>query len=152
MDWLNAHAWQSWLALALVLGVTELFSLDLVLLMLAGGAVVGVVLAVLGLPGVLQVLGAAAAAVAMLTFVRPSVVRRLHAGPDLKHGFTGLVGQNGFAVQEISAQGGQIKIAGEIWTARPYDERDVIPPGARVEVYRIQGATAYVASLPELES
>ena len=46
--------------------------------------------------------------------------------------------------------GGLVKLAGETWTARPYDEDLVIPPGAKVEVFEIRGATAYVHPLPEL--
>ena len=41
--------------------------------------------------------------------------------------------------------GGQVKIGGEIWSARSYDEDDVFEPGARVEVMKIEGATALVA-------
>ena len=41
MDWLSDHLWAGWLALAVALGVLELVSLDLFLIMLAGGAVVG---------------------------------------------------------------------------------------------------------------
>ena len=39
MDWLREHMWESWLALAVLLGVLELVSLDLFLAMLAGGGV-----------------------------------------------------------------------------------------------------------------
>jgi membrane protein implicated in regulation of membrane protease activity len=38
-----------------------------------------------------------------------------------------------------------VKIGGEVWSARTYDEDDVIEPGARVEVMQIEGATALVA-------
>lgn len=152
MDWISDHAWQVWLGLAMLLGVAEMFSLDLVLLMLAAGALVGMVLGFLELPLVVQALGAAAASVAMLTFVRPSWARRLHSGPELRHGPAALIGSTGFAVDEISARGGTVKVSGETWTARPYDESVVIPRGAKVEIYEIRGATAYVAQVAELES
>ena len=150
MDWLRENLWGIWLGLAAVLGVAELFSLDLVLLMLAMGCLVGVVLGVLELPLAVQMLGAAGASVAMLALVRPNIVRRLHGGPDLKHGFDALVGTEGFAVAEVTEQGGQVKLAGEIWTARPYDETAVIPAGAKVQVFEIRGATAYVHEVPQL--
>ena len=44
-----------------------------------------------------------------------------------------------------TADGGQVKIGGEVWSARAYDEDDVFEPGARVEVMKIEGATALVA-------
>jgi membrane protein implicated in regulation of membrane protease activity len=154
MDWdsIRDNAWAVWLGLSMVLGVAELASLDLVLLMLAVGALAGMGAALVGLAVWLQVLAAAAASIAMLAFVRPSFVKRLHSGPDLKHGFAGLVGKEGVAVAEVTAEGGQIKLAGEIWTARPYDEYAVIPVGAKVQVFEIRGATAYVHEVPELGS
>jgi membrane protein implicated in regulation of membrane protease activity len=134
----------------MLLAGAELLSLDLVLLMLAVGCAVGMGAALLDLHVAVQVLAAAAASVAMLAFVRPSVVRRLHSGPELSHGFAGLVGEEGFALAEITAQGGQAKIAGEVWTARPYDDSAVIAPGAKVQVFEIRGATAYVHEIPQL--
>jgi membrane protein implicated in regulation of membrane protease activity len=151
MDWFTEHAWQVWLGFAMVLGLAELMSLDLVLLMLAAGALVGMILAILSLPVGIQVIGAVATAVAMLAFVRPSFVKRLHSGPELRHGPAALIGTTGFAVEQVSARGGLVKLSGEIWTARPYDEHVVIPSGAKIEVFEIKGATAYVAEVPELD-
>ncbi len=150
MDWLQDNEWSLWLGAALMLGVAELASLDLVLLMLAVGCLVGAGVAGAGLPFLLQALAAVAASTAMLVLVRPSVVRRLHSGPTLLHGAAALVGCEGFALSEVDARGGQVKLQGEVWTARPYDETAVIPSGSKVEVFEIRGATAYVHQVPEL--
>jgi membrane protein implicated in regulation of membrane protease activity len=153
MEWwdsIRENAWGVWLGAAMVLGVAEMFSLDLVLLMLAVGALVGMLTALIGLGIPVQIIAAAAASVAMLALVRPSVVKKLHSGPDLKHGPAALIGEEGFAVAEVTAKGGQIKLAGEIWSARPYDDTAVIPVGARVRVFEIRGATALVDEIPEL--
>jgi membrane protein implicated in regulation of membrane protease activity len=144
-------AWPVWLGLAVVLGVLELFNLNLILLMLAGGALVGMLAALVGLPEWAQIAAAAAAAVAALSMVRPSVVRRLHAGPTLVLGHEALVGRQGVVVEQVSAEGGQVRIGGELWTARPYDETLVIKPGARVDIFEIKGATALVHEVPELD-
>jgi len=149
MDW-QQYDWAVWLGAAMLLGVAELASLDLVLLMLAAGCLVGAGAGAAGLPFLLQALAAALASVAMLVLVRPSVVRRLHSGPTLQHGAAALVGKEGFALSEVDARGGQVKLAGEVWTARPYDDSAVIPSGARVQVFEIRGATAYVHEVPEL--
>lgn len=151
MEWLQDHLWETWLGLAIVLGVAELFSLDLVLLMLAGGALVGVVTALLGAPLALTILAAVAASVAMMALVRPSVVKRLHSGPQLTLGHAALVGQQGVVVEEVSGHAGLIKIGGEIWTARSYDETDVIEPGTTVDVFEIRGATALVHRVQALD-
>jgi len=148
-EWLQD--WQTWLALAMGLAVAELFSLDLMLLMLAGGALVGVLTAALGLPVAVQILAAATASVAMLALVRPNVVKRLHSGPELTLGHAALVGRKGVVVDEVSAQGGQIRVGGELWTARPYDDTEVIEAGAAVDIFEIRGATALVYKVPTLD-
>ena len=149
-EWLQD--WQTWLALAIGLGVAELFSLDLMLLMLAGGALVGVLAALIGLPVAVQILAAVAASVGMLALVRPNVVKRLHSGPELTLGHAALVGRKGVVVDEVSAHGGQIRIGGELWTARPYDDTEVIEAGAAVDIFEIRGATALVYKVPTLDS
>jgi membrane protein implicated in regulation of membrane protease activity len=149
-DWLQD--WQAWLVLAIGLGVAEVFSLDLMLLMLAVGALVGVLTAVLGLPVAVQILAAVATSVGMLALVRPNIVRRMHSGPELRLGHQALVGKQGIVVDEVSAQSGQIRISGEVWSARPYDETQVIEAGAAVDVLEIRGATALVHKVPTLGS
>jgi membrane protein implicated in regulation of membrane protease activity len=151
VEWLGDHLSAAWLVLAVGLGVAELVSLDLILLMMAVGAVVGALVALVGAPLILQVLLAAGASAAMLLLVRPSLVTRLHNGPELVSGHNRLVGQQGLVTQELSALNpGRVKIGGEIWSACPYDEGLTIPPGATVEVFAIRGATAYVHPVGEL--
>ncbi|QIX26760.1 NfeD family protein [Nocardioides sp. JQ2195] len=153
MDWLRDHAWETWLGLTIVLGVAELFSMDLILLMLAAGAGVGMISALLGAPLVLQVILAAIAAVASLAVVRPTALKRLHSGPELSLGHAKLVGERAVALTEISdQQAGRIRLDGQEWTAKPYDETLVIAPGDPVEVLQIKGATAMVHPVPRLES
>jgi membrane protein implicated in regulation of membrane protease activity len=153
MDWIRDHAWETWLALSILLGVAELASMDLVLLMLAGGALVGVLAAIVGVPVPIQVILASAAALAALALVRPTIVRRLHSGPDLSLGHGKLVGKQAVVTERITAMDpGRIKLAGEIWTAEPYDETVTIEPGRMVDVLQIRGATAIVHPLPEIES
>jgi membrane protein implicated in regulation of membrane protease activity len=151
LDWLKDHTWQAWLALAIALGAAELFSLDLLLLMLAVGAMVGVVLDLSGVAIPFQILAAVATSVGMLALVRPNIVKRLHSGPELTLGHAALVGKKAIVVEQVSAEGGQVRISGELWTARPYDESVVIEPGAPVDVFEIRGATAFVHPIPTLE-
>jgi len=151
MDWLSEHAWAAWLAIAAVLGMAELVSLDLVLIMLAVGALAGMGTAAIGAGLVLQVLVAGGASIAMLALVRPSLVARLHQGPELRLGTTKLIGQRAVVTERITGLNvGRIKLAGETWSAAPYDEHDTIEPGATVEVFEIRGATAYVHPVAEL--
>lgn len=151
-EWLREHLWETWLGVAILLGVAEMFSLDLVLAMLALGALVGMIAALVGLPVVAQVLLAAGASVAALALVRPSMVRRMHSGPELNLGHGKLVGTRGVVTETVSSlQTGRIKLAGEVWSAEPYDESLILEPGEVVEVLEIRGATAYVHPVPALE-
>ena len=153
MDWLSDHLAGVFLGLAIVFGIAEMFSLDLVLLMLAMGALVGMVTALLGAGAAVSAIAAAIASVACLALVRPTLVKRLHTGPELSLGHGKLVGQQGIVTERITAfDAGQVKLGGEIWTARPYDETLIIEPGSTVEVLEIRGATAYVHPLPSIES
>ncbi len=153
MDWLQDHAWETWLGLTIVLGVAEMFSLDLILIMLAAGALVGMITAVIGLPIALQVLAASAAALAAIALVRPTMVKHLHSGPELSLGHGKLVGKQGIVTEDISGlSAGRIKLAGEFWTAEPYDDTTSIPAGETVEVLEIRGATAVVHPVARLES
>ena len=151
MDWLADHAAAAWGTLAVLLLVAEMVSLDLFLIMLAGGAGVGVVAALLGAPLGVQVGLALATSVGLLALVRPPMVKRLHSGPDLKTGAEALIGKRATVLREITPhQTGRVKIGGEEWTASPYLEDDTIPAGAVVDVVHIKGATAYVLQRPEL--
>jgi membrane protein implicated in regulation of membrane protease activity len=47
---------------------------------------------------------------------------------------------------------GRIRLAGEIWSAQPYDDTVTIEPGETVDVLQIKGATALVHPVPRLES
>ena len=152
MEWFRDHGVETWLAVAIILGLAEMLSLDLVLAMLAVGALAGLVTAAVGAPFILQFLVAGGASVAMLALVRPSLDKRLHTGPELTLGHNKLVGTQGMVTETItSLTPGRVRLSGEIWTAQPYDETLTIEPGETVEVLQIKGATAYVHPVPRLE-
>jgi len=152
MDWFRDHLWETWLMIAVALGVLELLSTDLILIMLAGGALVGMVAALLGVPVGVQIVLALATAVGLLALIRPGMVHRLHAGPTLRTGADALIGQRGYVLEPMShIAAGRVKIGGEVWTAKPYDEDDQIEEGTMVDVVSIKGATAYVLRTHQLE-
>lgn len=143
-DWLSENAWVGWAGAGVLLAIAELLSLDLVLLMLAVGAFAGAFTSVVGGPVVPAALVAIATSVGMLFFVRPSLVRRLHGGPELTTGTAALVGEHAVVLDTVGRMGGRVKLAGEIWTARSYDPSIEMEPGTEVAVLEIDGATAVV--------
>ncbi|MBA2773687.1 MAG: NfeD family protein [Nocardioidaceae bacterium] len=144
MDWFQTHDWQVWLVVALLLAGAEMATLDLGLLMMAVGALVACLLAAIGLNLVVQILAAVAVAIAMLAFVRPPIVKRLHSGPTLQHGGAALIGKSGLVLERVTPHTGRVKLNGEVWSARSVDESTVVEPGHKVGVAEIDGATAVV--------
>ena len=152
MEWFQEHAWEAWLGAAILLALAEMFSFDLILIMLAVGALAGVVTAAFDAPVAVQMLVAAGTSIAMLAVVRPGLARRFHGGPELQVGHGKLVGKQGLVTEPITALApGRIRLAGEIWSAQPYDEPLSIDAGETVEVFEIRGATALVHPVARLE-
>ena len=144
-DWLGDHAWALWLSLAFLLGVAEIVSLDLVLIMLAVGALAGAGVAVLA-PDLwwLQVLVASGVSIGMLALLRPTLLAKVRSMPGYRSSTAKMVGSTGLSVTRIDRSGGEIKVDGQSWSARPYSADVVIDAGTEVEVYEIYGAIAVV--------
>src|SRR6478735_7576106 len=152
MDWLSENAWAVWLGIAAFLGIAELVSLDLVFAMLAVGALAGLLTSLVVDSVVVAALVAGVTSFAMLALVRPSVIHRLHSGPELRVGPQTLLGVQAVLPTTISAlQPGRVKLDGEDWSARPYDESLTIPAGTLVEVFAFRGVTALVHPVPSIE-
>jgi|SRR5665809_47772 len=153
MEWFREHLTETWLGLAVLLGVAEMFSLDLVLAMLAIGAAAGMVTSLATDLVLVQFMVAILTSLGMLALVRPNLVRKLHTGPELRLGHTRLIGTQGTVTRTVTALNpGEVKLAGQEWSAQPYDETLTIEPGETIEVLDIRGATAYVHPVPRLES
>jgi membrane protein implicated in regulation of membrane protease activity len=76
--------------------------------------------------------------------LRPLAHRHLRTPPSLRTGTAALVGARAVVLERVDDAGGRVKIGGEVWSARAFFEGHVIEEGARVEVARIEGATALV--------
>jgi membrane protein implicated in regulation of membrane protease activity len=135
-----------WIILAAILGVAEIFTLTAALGLLAVAALAAAAVAALGLGELAQFVTFAVVAVAGLVGIRPLVSRQLRPryGPQHRFGVAALVGRQARVVQEVTGQAGRVRIGGEEWSARAYDESLVIPAGATVDVIEIEGATALV--------
>jgi membrane protein implicated in regulation of membrane protease activity len=79
-----------------------------------------------------------------IVLIRPMALRRLRRRPGLRTGTAALVGQTGLVLDEVTPHAGRIRIGGEEWSARPYDDASVIRAGSTVDVLQIKGATALV--------
>jgi membrane protein implicated in regulation of membrane protease activity len=138
------ESWIVWLVLAAVLGVVEVMTTTLAFGLIAVGAVVAAVVGAAGVGLPFQLGAFALAAAAGLVVVRPIAMRHIKQPPLLRTGTSALVGRSAKVVEEITDDGGRVRIGGELWSARPYDESQVIPVGSTVDVFAIEGATALV--------
>lgn len=136
--------WLVWLVVAVVLGAVEIFTLTAALGVLAGAALVPAALAALGVPLPVQLILFAIAATAGVVLVRPIALRHMHRPQLEQFGIDALVGKRAYVVREVTDRDGLVRIDGEEWTARAFDEFTVIPVGAAVDVMRISGTTAIV--------
>ncbi|MDO5533279.1 MAG: NfeD family protein [Propionibacteriaceae bacterium] len=143
-EWIQQNVWVIWALIAGGLAVSEMLTLDMTLLMLAGGALAGVGVA-LFFPGLLwlQILVAVIVGVALLGLLRPEILKRLHKGPGYRSTFEQLLGASGRAAGEITATSGEATINGETWTARSWDGQ-TIAEGVPVDVMEVDGLVVVV--------
>jgi len=133
-----------WLVVGLVLVAAELVSGEFVLLMLGGGALAAAGAALVAGPAVSAVVFAVAS-VLLLLGLRPALRRRLDRSvPHTPSRVEAVVGGTATVVARVDGHGGRVRIGDDEWSARSYDEHQVIEPGERVTVVRIAGATALV--------
>ncbi|HEY6278259.1 MAG TPA: NfeD family protein [Streptosporangiaceae bacterium] len=136
--------WIIWLVVAIVLGAAEVITTTLAFGLVAAGALVAAVAGALGASLPWQFAAFVLASLAGLVLVRPVVLRHLRRSPSMRSGTAALVGQSGYVLDDVTPHAGRVRIGGEEWSARPYDELSVIPAGSTVEVLQIKGAMALV--------
>jgi membrane protein implicated in regulation of membrane protease activity len=140
------EAWLLWLIAGVGASVGEILTAGFFLAPFAAGAFAAMVVALAGGPAWAQAAAFAAVTVACLALVRPIARRHLHQPPRLRTGAAALVGRTAIVLQTIDNDRavGQVRIDGDVWSARAYDESHVIEAGTKVQVIEIRGATALV--------
>ena len=138
-------AWLAWAIAAALLAVGEIFTPGLFFLgPVALAAVVGAAAAAAGAAVWLQLLVFIGGAVASLGLLRPIARAHLHMPAEMRTGTAALEGAHALVLQRVDEHGGRVRIGGEEWSARAYMPDQVIEAGTRVEVVKIEGATALV--------
>ena len=137
--------WVAWLIAAVALAAGEVATLGFVLGPLALAALVAAVVAAVGAGIEAQVAAFIAGSLASLVLIRPIARRHLRTPPAIRTGAAALVGAPAVVVERVDGHGGTVRLRGEVWSARAFDQDAVLEPGARVEVMQIDGATALVA-------
>jgi membrane protein implicated in regulation of membrane protease activity len=139
-------AWVVWLIAAVVLAVAEVVNLSFYLFPFAIGAAGAGLVALAGAGTPIAVVVFAVLTAVSFGIVRPIARRHLQTPPRIRTGTAALVGTTGIVVERIANDEGVgcVRLNGEVWTARSFDEDKVLEPGTRVHVMEIRGATALV--------
>ena len=138
-------AWLIWAIVTVLLAIGELFTPGLFFLgPIALAAVAAALAAVAGLGVALQVLVFAGASLASLAVLRPLARAHLHMPAAMRTGTAALEGAHAIVLKRVDQNGGLVRIGGEDWSARAFMPDQTIEPGTRVEVVKIEGATALV--------
>jgi membrane protein implicated in regulation of membrane protease activity len=128
-----------------VLAVGEMLTLGFFAGPIAIAAVTAAIVALAGGGLALQWIVFTAMSAASLVLLRPIARRHLHTPARLRTGTAALVGAPAVVLERVDRDSGSVKLAGEVWSARSYDEDHAFEPGTRVEVMKIDGATALVS-------
>jgi membrane protein implicated in regulation of membrane protease activity len=138
------HSWIIWLIIAAVLGTIEITTTTLAFGLLGGAALIAAGAGFLGGNAAVQFGAFILASGLGLGVARPFAMRHIRHPPLLRTGTAALVGRTAYVLEEVSNHGGRVRIGGEEWSARSYDETLVIPAGTQVDVLQIEGASALV--------
>jgi membrane protein implicated in regulation of membrane protease activity len=138
-------AWVIWLIVAVLFAVGEIATLGFFLAPFAAGALIAAIVSGAGGGDIVSWIAFLVVSLTLLAALRPVAIRHMRQAPRLRTGTAALVGRTGTVVERVAIDEGCVRIDGEIWTARPYDEDVVIEAGKRVHVLEIRGATALVA-------
>lgn len=134
-----------WFIAAIVLGIIEIFTLDLVFAMLAAGALAGGAAALLGAPFWLCMVIACVVAALMILTLRPWLLKSIRArSVVVETNSAALAGEEARTLDAVTEFKGRIKLNGEVWSARTRDDAPPIAEGTDVTVIEIKGATAIV--------
>ena len=137
--------WAWWIVAAGLLAVGEMVTVSFFLGPIALAAAAAAIVALAGGGAALQWVVFIAMSAASLLVLRPIARRHLRMPAQLRTGAAALVGARAVVLERVDGHGGQVKIGGEVWSARSYDEDHAYEPGTRVEVLKIDGATELVA-------
>jgi membrane protein implicated in regulation of membrane protease activity len=142
--------WLLWLIAAGLFAAGEIASLDLVLLMFAGGALGGMVVALAGGATALQIVAFIVISGVLLALVRPVATRHLMERTPLQlDGVDSLIGRTAKVTREIDNSGGRIRMGADEWTARTQHSGETFAVGSTVRILQVDGATAVVGDALE---
>ena len=134
-----------WLGAAAIFVVIEIITMGLTTIWFAGGALVSAVMAALSLPLWSQIIAFALVSVILLVLTRPWALKYLN-NRTVKTNVDSLIGQTGLVTEDIDNLNakGQVKVKGQIWTARSVSDDVQLHKGEKVVIESISGVKVIV--------
>lgn len=134
-----------WLALVIVLVIIEAITAELVTIWFAGGAVLALVLSVLGAPFWAQTGTFAAVSLVLLFLTRPLIKKYMKKGAG-ENGLDRMIGKQGLVTEQVNnlAGTGEVQVDGQYWMARTSDNSLTIEKDQVITVRQINGVRLIV--------
>lgn len=138
--------WLIWIAVALLLMVVEVVSLELVILMFAGGALAAALMSALDVPLIPQIIVFGVVSSLLLFGLRPWMLRHLKKRiPLVETNVAAYIGKEATCLTDVTTSGGRLKLSGEVWSGRA--TAGSFARGDKVRVIEIDGAVAVVEDI-----
>lgn len=139
-----------WLGLLVIFLIVEIITVGLTSIWLAGGALVALILNILGVSLVWQIAAFFVVSFILLVFTRPFAMKFI----NLKHektNYEGIIGKVVRITETVDnlKQIGKAEVNGQEWTVRALDEADIFAPGDIVKVTNIKGVKLIVKKYEE---
>lgn len=145
---LNNMPW-FWLGVAVLMTIIEGLTLGLTTIWLAIAALVSMILAFF-IPSVTaQIIVFLILSILLFVFTRPVAVKKMKLG-KVKTNSDRLVGMKGQVMINVTSDDpGQVKVGGQIWTARPENPSEQLEKGSECLIKKIEGVTLIITSVPK---
>ena len=142
--------WIFWLIAAGIFFIIEMATIGFLVFWLGIGALLAMVTSFLTDSILIQLLVFVITSTLLLIFTRPLVNKFIKTPKEVKTNAYSIIGKKGIVISSINniEGSGQIKIDGEVWSAKSANDED-IAKDTEVEIVEIDGVKAVVKKISE---
>lgn len=145
--------WQFWLIAAGIFFVFEMITVGFLVFWLGIAALITMVVSFFTDSLVIQTAVFVISSILLIFLTKPFVKKFMNSKDNLATNAYSIIGKNGIVTKDIDSTlgTGQVKIDGEIWSAKCLDE-EFIAKGSNITVTKIDGVKAVVTTNTEVKS
>ena len=140
--------WVFWLIAAGIFFIIEMATIGFLVFWLGIGAILAMLTSFITDSILIQSLVFVITSTLLLIFTRPLVDKFIKVPKEIKTNAYSIIGKKGIVISKINnIEGtGQIKIGGEVWSAKSSENED-IPENTEIEIVEIDGVKAVVKEI-----